>query len=111
MDVQITVTFSGKLSTANVDQAIARAGQKVQRPLVSLVQSKTPKRSGHLASQWLSQLSGNGLSVTNLTKYAPFVEYGTKRFKGREMLTKSVPEMVDRYQQAIADELKAELGG
>lgn len=57
----------------------------------------TPVRTGKLKGAWAGAITnGDTLIVSNDTPYAGYVERGTRYFKGRKMLQRSIP-MIERY--------------
>jgi hypothetical protein len=56
---------------------------------------RTPVRTGLLASSWESQVSDDGITISNDVDYAAHVEYGTYKMAPRRMLTTTIMEADD----------------
>lgn len=108
------VKVEGKLFTGNVNAAVNRAVDKLRPQAINIVRSNTPVRTGLLKSNWFTEVGRSSNSVTmalhNDTRYASFVEYGTRFMKPRAMARRSMPAIRERFTQILQDELNQELG-
>lgn len=60
------------------DYLVPRIVEEVGQELLSTVEQKTPRQTGHLASNWTMTVNGESLTIENDTPYATFVVDGTK---------------------------------
>ena len=86
--------------------------QRLQRK----VKLRTPVRTGHLRRNWkISEPEKkNGqwvITIYNDVEYAPHVEYGTERQKGRFMLNVSVSELQSEMPDHLYRLLRETIGG
>ncbi len=88
-----TVTNPEALLEA-VDEPVARIADE----LASTARTLTPRRTGTLAAGWTVRRGGSGRrDVVNQVRYAPFVEYGTRRTAPVAMMGRARAQIEGRY--------------
>ena len=97
------------IDDVKINQAVRIAMQRIVLQIEAQAKKNAPVRTGTLRRSITSvvNISGNkviGKIGTNL-KYAAFVEYGTKRMKGRKFITRAV----ESYQSEVAKEISREI--
>jgi len=83
-----------------------RAGQLVARA----VAAAAPRRSGVLAASFVGRAGGGGAQVTSRARYAGYVNYGTRRMRGRRYVDAGLDAAADPVAQVYADEIDRALG-
>lgn len=106
MPFNAQIYYYGKLTNAKgVD--IQTALEKTKQYGIALVKASTPVKSGTLKAGWDAQVTHNGIIWKNPTPYSGYVELGTKRMRGRNMLGNSLPYIKEYFGKQVAKSLGA----
>ena len=106
------IHFYGKLfDTNDISPAIAKAAHIAAAYGKGLIQARTPVDTGKLKSQWEVAVEGKGLRIANSVPYAGYVEFGTTRMNGRQMMTSSLPDIQGVFMDELSNKITEELGG
>lgn len=85
-----------------VDRFLTRQGNKLLR----ITKLRTPVVTGTLRNSWFMKKNKNEVTVYNIADYVLAVEYGTKHFSGRFMLTKSVKDIENEFESDLKKTFK-----
>jgi hypothetical protein len=83
------------------NRAIRRAQKKAGSFGVKKLKAVTPVDTGLLQSKWVVRGDDLGLAIENPVRYAGFVDSGTSRMAPRNMTKKSIPPLMDFYEEEI----------
>lgn len=109
----VSVNYYGKLFAEDLEvtPAIARAANIAKTYGLALVKARTPVDKGELKAGWQARLEGNGIRWSNDTRYAGFVEFGTRKMAPRAMLTNSIDDIEAVFADALMEEVGVYLAG
>lgn len=102
---------------AEFQRNLKRAGADVEKQLdvaisksISLIsrnaKTRTPVRSGNLLKGYRTKYGKLEGVLANIVKYAPYVEYGTRRFAGRFYLKKGLDNSMGGIKDYFSKALK-----
>ena len=100
----LTVEVDVKLSSGILNglrPAMRRASLEAKAYAETALREVTPVRTGRLASNWVVKDNLNGLTLSNQTPYAGFVEYGTRFMRARPMATRVAPAVREYYLKRV----------
>lgn len=110
--LQYVAEFNDEEVKAALDQALARAMEKVGLVAEGDVKVKTPKDTGRLQNSITHQLSVDGgdysVMVGTNVEYAPFVELGTHDRDGTHFMENALKKRAKVYAGIIESELKSQ---
>lgn len=100
-----TISYEGPLFRGKVTPAIQAALEDTKAFAALTVRNRTPVDTGNLKANWSFESTKNGLRYVNSAPYAGFVELGTSKMAGRFMLSSSLPDIQDHFNQSLATEV------
>lgn len=103
------INYQGNLFKGSITTEIKKALRDTEKYSVQLLKSKTPVDTGKLKASWVVQAQGKGLLFQNSAPYAAYVELGTKKMTGRNMLGSSLTAIELYYTQALARHIGTKL--
>lgn len=107
----VSINYKGELFKGDeVTPAIARAANIAKTYGLALVKARTPVDTGDLKGGWKARLEGNGIRWTNETRYAGFVEFGTVKMAPRSMLSGSLADIKQVFDEELSNEVGKALG-
>ena len=106
------ISYYGVLADGfKVTQTITAAAERTRQYASNLIKQRTPVDTGTLKSNWHVDLEGYGLRIVNDTPYAPFVELGTRKMRGRHMVEGAMPLIQSEFRRQLGMALGARLSG
>lgn len=101
------INFYGELfNSGGITPEIQKALEVARAYGISLVKARTPVDSGLLRANWDAQVQGRGIKWTNPTSYASYVELGTKKMRPRYMLTDSLPDIAQVFEEELGKQIQ-----
>ena len=104
LSLGVSVNFSGPLfQTGNVEAAIQAATRNTLEYGKGVVKARTPVDTGLLQSSWFYRTGAK--KIFNSTDYGIHVEFGTRFMAPRAMAKKSLPEIGEKYEQELSEQM------
>lgn len=98
----MSINYYGELfQGAKITPQVKRAADRTVDYAKGLIRGKSPVKTGALKAGWDITTFGYGMSIKNPVPYTIYQEMGTKRFKGKHMVTESMPLIKKRFVQEL----------
>jgi hypothetical protein len=94
-----------------INKAVRRAARETLQYAIGQISDKTPVRTGALKRNWSGHEINNRLYAANKQHYAAYVEYGTSRFVGRRMVSRSIPAIKKFYSDKVTSYVISSIWG
>lgn len=109
----MSINTYGPLFTSdiNITPEIRKAANEASRFAKFALRLNSPVLTGALREAWEVTPEGRGLRITNGQYYAIYQEMGTKFFRGRRMVARSLPAIQDAFDTELSSALSRKLAG
>lgn len=106
------ISYYGVLADGfKITKPVSVAAERTRQYALNLIKERTPVDTGTLKRNWSVGLEGYGLRIQNSTPYAPFVELGTRKMRGRHMVEGAMPLIISEFRRQLGYALGARLSG
>lgn len=85
--------------------AVKKAQSKIKAPSEDILASNSPVLTGRLQKGWSVKGYKGGISIRNNVGYTIFQEEGTKYIEPKYMAKKSLPSILNIYEDQILEEI------
>lgn len=112
MPARVDLTDNTGVVEASLKAAARAAQQAGARGLQAGIRSRTPRRTGRLASSYHIEEVGGRTLVTNRsdTDYGPFVEFGTRYDAAQPHVRPALEAEAEPFKATVSQTIKRSLG-